>query len=62
MAKFTYATQTTTPCNINSYRWDFVNAMNKAKTGATPAIRAYYYGIANYYLNGNGYLIFSNKK
>jgi hypothetical protein len=56
--KFSYATQTTTPCNNNAYRWYFVNAMNKSKNGATPGIRAYYRLIANYYLNGNIYVLF----
>jgi len=57
--KFSYATQTTTPCNINAQRWYFVNAMKKAKTGSTPAIRAYYATIANYYLNGNINVLFN---
>jgi hypothetical protein len=60
MPKISYETQRTTPCNINAQKWYFFNAMKKSKVGSTPAIRSYYKGIANYYLNGNINLIKQN--
>ena len=51
--KFSYATQTTTPCNQNAQRWNFINALNNYKKSKNPAIKAYNGAIANYYLNGN---------
>lgn len=50
--KFSYATQTTTPCNTNAQRWYFINALQKYQTSKNPAIKLYYGQIANYYLNG----------
>jgi hypothetical protein len=55
--KFTYATQRNTPCNINAQRWYMVKSMNGVKTEKNPILWYQNYQIANYYLNGNAYVI-----
>lgn len=51
MYKINYTTQ----CNQNSQRWYFVNAINSVKKNKN--IRSKQYFIANYYLNGNAYIL-----
>ena len=58
--KFSYATQRTTPCQINAQRWYMVRSINGVKKEKNPVLRAQYYSVANYYLNGNAFVIVPN--
>lgn len=55
--KFSYANQRNTPCNINAQRWYMIKSINAVKTEKNPIIWKKNYNIANYYLNGNAYVI-----
>jgi hypothetical protein len=56
--KFSYQTQRNTPCQQNAQRWYMVQSINGLKNTKNSLLkRAYYYRIANYYLNGNAYVV-----
>jgi len=55
--KFSYATQRNTPCQVNAQRWYMVRSINGVKNEKNPMLRAGYYEVANYYLNGNAFVI-----
>jgi hypothetical protein len=55
--KFSYATQRNIPCNQNAQRWYMINSIQKLKIAKNPVSKQYYYKIANYYLNGNAYVV-----
>ncbi len=56
--KFSYLTQRNTPCQINAQRWYMVKSINGLKNikKNTP-IKLADYRIANYYLNGNAFVV-----
>lgn len=54
---FSYATQRNIPCNQNAQKWYMINSIQKLKTVKNPYLKQYYYTIANYYLNGNAYVV-----
>jgi len=60
--KFSYATQRNIPCNQNAQKWYMINSIQKTKTAKNPIVKQHYYTIANYYLNGNAYVIFNNTR
>jgi hypothetical protein len=43
--------------DVSPQRWYMLNAINKLKTTNNPYVRKKNYAIANYYLNGNAYLV-----
>jgi hypothetical protein len=45
------------PCMINAQRWYMVKSINGVKTEKNPVLFSQYYTVANYYLNGNAYVI-----
>lgn len=55
--KFSYLTQRNTPCQINAQKWQMVKAINGLKNSKNGPIKASDYAIANYYLNGNAYVV-----
>lgn len=59
---FSYATQRNISCNQNSQKWYMINSIQKTKTAKNPIVKQYYYTIANYYLNGNAYVIYNKTR
>ena len=60
--KFSYATQRNIPCNQNAQKWYMINSIQKIKTAKIPIVKQHYYTIANYYLNGNAYVIYNKTR
>ena len=57
MKNFNYCKQRNIPCYQNAQRWYMINSIQKLKKSQNPMEKQYYYKIANYYLNGNAYVV-----